>query len=168
MVLVDYNSRQPLPDQKLELGKYIDMLVNMNPGETPEDPSYRDKGNAFAMISTLEPENYRVAWTAAMYPNFVLRTVRIQALSIDEATGMTKYENREAFGGILAYVVKFLAGEKLVKGFAGAANSLKKHAEKKWYPSLPFFLRSPVIVFRFSYDFLIPLCKAIRCSTGEF
>lgn len=131
MVLVDYGTRQPLEDQTLQLGKYIDVRAHMNPGEVPEEPGYWDKGNAFVFISTLEPEIHRIAWTTAMYPSWILHTVRTQALSIDEATGKTKYENREVFSGILAYVVKFVAGAKLMKGFAGAANSLKKHAEKK-------------------------------------
>lgn len=131
MVLVDDYTRLPFTDQTPELGKHIEILANMAPKDVPEDPSYWDKGNAYAVISTLEPEIYRVAWTAAMYPHFILNTVRTQALSIDEATGKTKYENREVFGGLLAYIVKFVAGAKLVKGFAGAAESLKKHAEKK-------------------------------------
>uniref|UniRef100_A0A8H7XLR2 Uncharacterized protein n=1 Tax=Psilocybe cubensis TaxID=181762 RepID=A0A8H7XLR2_PSICU len=131
MVLVDYNTRRPLADQKLEVGKYFDMLVNMNPGDVPEDPNKRDRGDAFAMISMLEPENYRISWTAAMFPYFILRSLRTQALSVDKETGMTKYENFEAFGGLLAYLIRYMSSEQLKKGFAGAANSLKKQAEKK-------------------------------------
>uniref|UniRef100_A0A8H7XL02 SRPBCC domain-containing protein n=1 Tax=Psilocybe cubensis TaxID=181762 RepID=A0A8H7XL02_PSICU len=131
MVLVDYNTRQPLADQTLELGKYIDIRAHMNPGDVPEEPGYLDKGNAFVFISTLEPDIHRVAWTTSMFPSWILQSVRTQALSVDEASGKTKYENREVFSGFLSYIVKFFVGGKLNKGFAAAASSLKKHAEKK-------------------------------------
>lgn len=130
MVLVTPKG-ETLVDQTLELGKHIKILAHMAPGPVPSEPGYWDRGDALAVVSSLEPEIHRVAWTAAMYPSYILHTVRTQALSVDEATGKTKYENREVFGGLLAYFVKFFVGGKLNQGFIGAAESLKKHAEKK-------------------------------------
>ncbi|KAJ3503009.1 hypothetical protein NLJ89_g8626 [Agrocybe chaxingu] len=122
-------SGNPLPDQTPAEGKYMAIKVNMPPklGE----PGWFGSGSAFVTISTLDPENYRAAWKTAGMPYFILHTERWQALSVDETTGKTKYENIEAFGGLAAYLVRLFVGTKLKVGFVAAAECLKKRAEEK-------------------------------------
>jgi len=118
----------PLPDQTPEEGKHIQIVANMALGL--EEPRYFDRGNAFVVISTLDSENYRVAWKTDMLPSFLLISERWQILTVDEVTGQTKYETFEVFDGVLAYLVKFFVGAKLAAGFKAAADSLKKRAEE--------------------------------------
>lgn len=123
-------SKELLPDQTPGEGKYIKILANMAPGTEPEEPRHADRGDAFCIISTYDPVNYRVGWKSRMMPGFLLSAYRWQALHVDETTGMTRYENTEVFGGLLAYFIKYFVGPKLVKGFQGAGDSLKKRAEE--------------------------------------
>ncbi|KDR78380.1 hypothetical protein GALMADRAFT_245540, partial [Galerina marginata CBS 339.88] len=102
----------------------------MNMAPSLGEIRYMDRGNAFAVISAFDPENYRVAWKADMLPGFLLKSERWQMLTIDEATGQTKYENFEVFGGVLAYLVRYLAEAKIKAGFKAATDSLKKRAEE--------------------------------------
>ncbi|KDR78383.1 hypothetical protein GALMADRAFT_245543 [Galerina marginata CBS 339.88] len=125
---VTNRAKVPLPDQTPEQGKHIQIVANMAVGL--EEPRYRDRGDAFVVISTMDSENYRVAWKTDMLPSFLLLTERWQILTVDEATGQTKYETFEVFDGLLAYFVKFFVGTKLVAGFNAAAESLKKRAEE--------------------------------------
>ncbi|KAF8966894.1 hypothetical protein BDZ97DRAFT_1657011 [Flammula alnicola] len=121
-------SKEPLPDQTPAEGKHLYMKVNMPP--TMEEPGWFGANSAFTIISAMDPENYRVAWKFAGLPSFLLHTERWQALSVDEATGKTKYETIEVFGGIMAYIVKFFSREKLVAGFQAVADALKSRAEQ--------------------------------------
>jgi len=122
-------SKSPLSDQTPAEGKFMAIKVNMPPklGE----PGWFGGGSAFVSIENLDHENYRAAWATAGVPYFILHTKRWQSLSVDENTGKTKYENLEAFGGILAYLVRFFVGAKLRLGFQAAADSLKKRAEER-------------------------------------
>ncbi|KAF8154106.1 hypothetical protein B0H34DRAFT_720351 [Crassisporium funariophilum] len=121
-------SKQLLPDQTPAEGQYMSISVNMPP--TLEEAGMFGKSSAFVTVTTLDPTNYRVAWCTAGMPRFLLHTERWQALSVDEATGKTKYETIEVFGGILAYFVRFFVGSKLSVGFKAAADTLKKRAEE--------------------------------------
>jgi len=125
---VTNREKLPLEDQTIAEGKNMQIVVSMMP--TLSEPRYIDRGNAFVVVSTYDPENYRVAWKADMLPSFLLNTERWQTLTVDEATGHTKYETFEFFGGILAYITKFMVGSKLAVCFQAAADSLKKRAEE--------------------------------------
>ncbi|KAF9562909.1 hypothetical protein CPC08DRAFT_706433 [Agrocybe pediades] len=126
---VTTESKELLPDQTPAEGKFIKILANMAPGDKPEEPKGSNRGDAFCVISTYDPVNYRVGWKSRMMPEFLLSAYRWQALHIDEATGKTRYENTEVFNGLLGYFIKYFVGSKLARGFQGAADSLKKRAE---------------------------------------
>ena len=119
----------PLEDQTISEGKHLKIVANMAPSLS--EPSYMNRGDAFCIVSHFEPENYRVAWKSDMMPSFLLATERWQILTVDEATGKTKYETFEVFDGLLAYFVKFFVGAKLEKGFVAAGESLKKYSEEQ-------------------------------------
>ncbi|KAF8909669.1 hypothetical protein CPB84DRAFT_1765153 [Gymnopilus junonius] len=99
-----------LGDQTLAEGKNIHITINT--ALTLSEPGVLDGGSAFAVVSTFDPENYR----------YLLNTERWQILSVDEATGKTKYETHEFFDGILRII-------KIAKGFQAAADTLKERVE---------------------------------------
>ena len=129
MTLTDV-SKAPLSDQSLELGKYASIRVNMPP-KLGEPFGWFSSGSTFAKIDGLDHENFRVTWSTANYPHFLLHTKRWQSLSVDKDTGQTRYYTVEAFGGLLAYVIWLLLASKLQVGFQAMADSLKKHSEKE-------------------------------------
>jgi hypothetical protein len=47
-----------------------------------------------------------------------------------EGKRVTRYESIEVFGGVLAYVIKWLYGEGINEGFKEAAEGLKKRCER--------------------------------------
>jgi hypothetical protein len=94
------------------------------------EPGWFQKQSAFEMITTVDPENYRVAWVNISLPRFLLYAERWQSLTVD-GDGKTKYETIEVFGGVLAYIIKFLMRKKLVMGFTAQAEGLKQWAEQK-------------------------------------
>jgi hypothetical protein len=121
-------SKVPLPDQTPVVGEHIAINVNMPP--TMGEPGFFGSNSAFCVITHIDNENYRVAWKTAGTPYFLLHTERWQALSVDEATGKTKYETVEVFGGILAYITSYFFGDKLRVAFRAAADTLKARAEQ--------------------------------------
>lgn len=95
-----------------------------------EEPGFFAKSSAFAKMTTIDHINHRAAWSFEGLWKFLLHTERWQALSVDEATGKTKYETIEVFGGFLAYFIKFFVGKNLALGFQASADCLKKCAEE--------------------------------------
>jgi hypothetical protein len=93
------------------------------------EPGWFQKQSAFEMITTVDHENYRVAWVNVSLPRFLLYAERWQSLSVDE-DGKTRYETIEVFSGVLAYVIKVLMRKKLVMGFNAQAEGLKQRAER--------------------------------------
>jgi hypothetical protein len=93
------------------------------------EPGWFQKQSAFERITTVDHDNYRVAWVNAAFPQFLLTAERWQSLSV-LGNGKTKYETFEVFGGILAHLLKLLMREKLVMGFNAQAEGLKKRAEQ--------------------------------------
>lgn len=121
-------SKNALADQTPVAGKYL----MMNPVHLPPtmgEPSFFQKQSAFELITAVDHENYRVAWVNLAVPGFLLNAERWQALSTD-SNGKTKYETNEVFGGIVAYLIKWLMREKLVMGFNAMAEGLKKRSEE--------------------------------------
>jgi len=130
MTLTDKN-KAILPDQTAVLGKHAQVVVNLTPKLGEPSAGLFSKGSAFVEIDTLDHENFCVSWSTANMPAFLLHSRRWQTLSVDENTGKTKYYNVEAFGGLLAYFVRFLLGSRLEVCFQAAAVDLKKRAEEK-------------------------------------
>jgi hypothetical protein len=122
------SSKETLADQTAREGSFLQIEVNLPP--TMEEPGLFGKGSTFARITTIDHINHRAAWSAEGYWKFLLHTERWQALSVDQATGKTRYETIEVFGGFLAYFVKFFVGKNLALGFEATADSLKKSAEE--------------------------------------
>ena len=109
-------------------GKYL-LIAPVHLPPTMGEPGWFQKQSAFEIISTVDHENYRVAWTNVSFPRFLLNAERWQSLSMD-GNGRTRYETIEVFGGILAYILKFWLREKLVIGFNAQADGLKRWAEQ--------------------------------------
>lgn len=122
------SSKNLLADQTPREGSYLQISVNLPP--TMEEPGLFGRGFAFVKITTIDHINHRAAWCTEGLPKFLLHTERWQALSVDEATGRTKYETIEVFGGILAYFIKFFVGKRLALGFQATAGCLKERAEE--------------------------------------
>ena len=61
---------------------------------------------------------------------WLMTTERWQWLTRTE-DGKTKYETIEVFGGIMAYLVKWLVRGKLELGFQAMANDLKSRSEER-------------------------------------
>mgnify|MGYP002403013655 CR=1 FL=1 len=120
-------SKRPLADSTPAEGKFVDI----GPCNIP--PSMSDgglfSGGAFAEITILDNENYRVAWeTAGFMPKWLLFCERWQILTEVEG-GKTKYESTEVFYGPIAYLVKLFVGAGLQKSFQAMADTLKAEAE---------------------------------------
>lgn len=120
-------SKEMLADQTPCEGSFLQINVNLPP--TMEEPGLFGKSSVFVKVTTIDHTNHRAAWSSEGLPKFLLCTERWQALSVDEATGRTKYETIEVFGGLLAYFVKFFVGKNLALGFQASADCLKKCAE---------------------------------------
>lgn len=120
-------SGKPLPDQTPAEGKYL-LIDPVHLPPTMGEPSWFQKQSAWEIITTVDHENYRIAWANISLPSFLLRVERWQTLNVVDGT--TKYETTQVFGGIVAYLVKFFMYEKLVLGFNAQAEGLKKQAEK--------------------------------------
>jgi hypothetical protein len=123
-------SKSPLSDQTPALGKHVHIKANMPP-KIGEPSGWFSSGSAFVVIDGLDHDNYHVSWSSIIGTPFLLHTKRWQGLSVDENTGKTKYYTIEAFGGLLAYLIRFLLRSKLRTGFRAAAQSLKACAEEK-------------------------------------
>ncbi len=117
-----------LADQTPKEGSYASISpVHLPP--TMGEPGWFGKSSAFVRITALDRENYRIAWNVASFPGFLLRSERWQVLSIDPS-GKTKYESKEAFGGVIAWLVYFFVYSNLVLGFNAQAEGLKNRAER--------------------------------------
>lgn len=117
-----------LTEQTPTEGSYASISpVHLPP--TMGEPGLFGKSSAFVRITTLDRENHRVAWNVASLPGFLLRTERWQTLCIDPS-GKTKYESKEVFGGIIAWLVYFFVYSNLVLGFNAQAEGLKNRAER--------------------------------------
>ncbi|KAF8064013.1 hypothetical protein FPV67DRAFT_1420573 [Lyophyllum atratum] len=119
-------SKNKLPDQTPAEGQYL-LIAPVHLPPTMGEPGWFQEQSAFEIITTVDHENHRVAWANIALPKFLLSAERWQTLSVVD--GKTKYETREVFGGIIAYLVKFFMYEKLVQGFRAQAEGLKKQAE---------------------------------------
>ena len=122
------SSKETLADQTAREGSFLQIEVNLPP--TMEEPGLFGKGSTLVKITTIDHINHRAAWSAEGYWKFLLHTERWQALSVDQATGKTRYETIEVFGGFLAYFVKFFVGKNLALGFQATADCLKRCAEE--------------------------------------
>lgn len=127
--VVTDSSKQPLQSQTPAEGQYLYIYpVHLPP--TMEKPGLFGESSAFVQITTLDHENFRVAWNTAGLPHFLLHTERWQALSYVSIMKQTRYETIEVFGGLLAYFVNWFVRPKLVLGFQAMAEGLKRRAEQ--------------------------------------
>ncbi|KAG6857014.1 hypothetical protein H0H87_010686 [Tephrocybe sp. NHM501043] len=120
-------SGNPLPDQTPAAGQYL-LIAPVHLPPTMGEPGWFQKQSAFETITSVDHENFRVAWVYSALPKFLLSAERWQALSVVD--GKTRYETIEVFGGVVAYLVKFFMYQKLVLGFNAQAEGLKKQAER--------------------------------------
>lgn len=118
----------PLANQTPAEGHYV-LIAPVHLPPTMSEPGFFGKSSAFVRITALDRENYRVAWNVASFPGFLLRGNRWQVLSIDPS-GKTKYESKEVFGGVIAWLIYVFVYSKLVLGFNAQAEGLKNRAER--------------------------------------
>ena len=90
-------SKEISVDQTPSEGSFLQLNVNLPP--TMEEPGMFGKSSVLVKVTTIDHTNHRAAWSSEGLPKFLLWTERWQALSVDEATGRTKYETIEVFGG---------------------------------------------------------------------
>lgn len=121
-------SKEILADQTPCEGSFLQINVNLPP--TMEEPGFFGRQSVFVKVTSIDHTNHRATWCPEGLPKFLLHSERWQALSVDEATGGTKYETIEVFSGFLAYFVKFFVGKNLELGFQASADCLKKCAEE--------------------------------------
>ncbi|THH18939.1 hypothetical protein EW146_g2144 [Bondarzewia mesenterica] len=122
--VVDAKSKNALPDQTPKEGQRLIMKVHIPP--TMDDS--KSFQNTEELITHVDNANFRVAWKYATLPEWLLRAERWQTLS-EAGPGKTKYETREVFGGILAYVIRMFMRKGLEEAFEGMATALKSRSE---------------------------------------
>ncbi|EPQ55908.1 hypothetical protein GLOTRDRAFT_116062 [Gloeophyllum trabeum ATCC 11539] len=120
-------SKKPLPDQTPAAGKYLLMSTHIPPTMGPGSGMQRQ--SAFEIITHVDNENFRVAWRNIAAPAWILWAERWQTLT-DAGEGKTRYQTTEVFGGLAAYIVKWLFGEKLKFSFEEMGRALKERSEQ--------------------------------------
>lgn len=126
-VIVDDNDR-PLEDQAIHRGAYLYLKANLPPTMEPR----RFAGSSRLVVSHLDNERYRVAWTQRNdWIAWFLRFERWQWLTTVEEEGgsRTKYDSLEVFNGPVAYLVQWIVGKHLKAGVRAMAEGLKRRAE---------------------------------------
>ena len=112
-------------DQTPAAGKYLLMKTHIPP--TMDDSIGMTE--AFELITHFDEETHRLAWKNLL-PQWLIRAERWQALSKTE-DGKTKYESREVFAGIGAYLIKWFLSKNLQKSFDAMGEALKARAEQQ-------------------------------------
>ena len=124
-MIVDANGA-PLPDQSIvSEGHFLQLKVHL-PATMEENGQVQ---NTRVKVTFVDHEAYRAAWSHVGLPNWLLRSERWQLLSQTE-DGKTKYETIEVFGGVMAYLVKWLKGADLDAAFNAFAVGLKERSER--------------------------------------
>lgn len=85
--------------------------------------------NTRVRVTFIDRETHRVAWSHVGLPSFLLHSERWQWL-IETEDGKTKYETIEVFGGVVAWLVKWLKAAELREAFGAFADGVKKRAEQ--------------------------------------
>ncbi|EON98780.1 putative polyketide cyclase dehydrase protein [Phaeoacremonium minimum UCRPA7] len=75
-----------------------------------------------------ERKGWRLAWKPTSFPEWFMRSERIQEV-VDDGNGGTEYTCWETFYGPFSPVIRMVVGAKLCKGFEGWAEGMKKFAE---------------------------------------
>lgn len=110
-------------DQTPAEGKYLLMYVHIPPTLDDSAP----KTEAFEHIIFFDDAVHRLAWKNLL-PQWFVRAERWQALSTT-AEGRTRYESREVFAGVGAYLIKWFISKNLQKSFDAMGDALKARAE---------------------------------------
>lgn len=115
----------------IEKGTAMTFDVHMDPTDPDSAPL-----KTGMLVTILEPykiegkrKGWRIAWKAASYPSWVLRSERVQEF-VDDGHGNTEYTCWETMYGPLAHVVRSIVGSKLEKAFQCWGEDLKKRAEE--------------------------------------
>jgi hypothetical protein len=131
--------KNSLPDQTLQVGSHLHIYpVHLPPTLDDASVGIFGKNSAFCVVTTLDHEDFKVAWCTTGIPSWILWTERWQWLTPVEADlgdgkgkrRVTKYDSMEVFGGFAAYFVKWFVGSKLNLGFQAQAEGLKIWAER--------------------------------------
>ncbi|RPD63311.1 hypothetical protein L226DRAFT_459831 [Lentinus tigrinus ALCF2SS1-7] len=123
-VIVD-KSKKPLEDQTPAKGKYLLMETHIPP--TMDDSV--SSTEAFEQITHFDDVTRRMAWKNLL-PSWLIKAERWQVLSTTE-DGKTRYESREVFGSIGAYLIKWFLSTNLMKSFNAMGDALKARSEQQ-------------------------------------
>jgi len=91
------------------------------------------KNEATCTIAEFDKANHRAQWNADKFPHWFLYSSRWSVLSevaLADGQKQTRYETREVFSGLGAWLVKWFIGSGLQRGFNEMASSLKLRAEE--------------------------------------
>ena len=117
---------KPHGDQVAKEGSFLVLRANIP--LSMSEPGWLTPSTRL-VVSHLDPENYRAAWTNRM-PKWLMTTERWQWLTPVEG-GKTKYETIEVFKGFVAYFVKLFVGSGLKVSFQAMADDLKARVEQQ-------------------------------------
>jgi hypothetical protein len=124
--VVTDKSGNPIEDQTPRANTYVTMKTNMPASLKPT----RSYGSTRCLVTVLDHESFRAAWVYDMMPNWLLSAERWQTLTVLD-NRRTRYETREVFGGVLAYIVKFLYQETLNQCCIAMGKALKEVSEQQ-------------------------------------
>jgi hypothetical protein len=129
-------SWKPLgPDkQKVTEGAFATFSVQIPPLPLPITASTKDvwlnTQSSKENITHVQPEIYRVAWKAMLFPEWFMTSERWTGIS-KAPNGMAVYESREVFYGAGSGLLKSLYADSLQKSFEAQGLGLKLLLEKK-------------------------------------
>lgn len=129
-VLLDFDNYKEwssfTPEVKLNKDAKIGSEFTMNVKMDPKNESLREQKLTFQGI---DEEKHTICWTAQV--SFLLSSKRLQKIQ-KIGNEKTLYQTKEAFSGILKYVIDSFFITTLKERFSDIANDLKKYCEKKY------------------------------------
>jgi hypothetical protein len=134
-IITDQNFTALGPDkQKVVEGAYATFSVQIPPLPLPVTADSKDvwlnTQSSKENITHVQPEIYRIAWKAMLFPDSFMSSERWTGIS-KAPNGMAVYESREVFYGPVASLLKALYAESLQKSFEAQGLGLKLLLEKK-------------------------------------
>jgi hypothetical protein len=115
-------------------GTYATFSVQIPPLPLPVSASTPDvwlnTQSSKENITHVQPDIYRVAWKAMLFPDYIMSSERWTGIS-QAPNGMAVYESREVFYGPAATLLKAVYEKSLKESFEAQGRGLKIYLEKK-------------------------------------
>jgi hypothetical protein len=120
--------------QVIKEGAYATFSVQIPPLPLPVSSTTPDvwlnTQSSKEKITHVQPDIYRVAWKAMLFPDWFMSSERWTGISM-AANGMAVYESREVFYGPGASLLKALYEKSLGESFEAQGKGLKLYLEKR-------------------------------------